>query len=332
MLALQRAKDVTGNGGTGAGTGQRPGAGGTPGPASAPGGTPPGGTPPGGTPPGGMSMAQNLGQNFLGALGNAASLLPASSLSPTGPRITVLAGTRVFDAYMTKWMNVDLIIDDATERQVPQSMQNQYYDDGTHGDLEANDGKFSNVTTNNSDYISQSNQRIKERLIHVLVGANTLNTIDFFGLAIMSSDRTGNVSRDRAWKVVASPNGVSSMLKEVMIDHPVEVPNDRERTTYKDKLVGAQWSDSFLRVFRKKEDDMRSEFYSVYVPMPPTPPSVSPPAGWSPFAATTPAEMVQTQESMDVQPAGGGAPVQPMRPMGGAQQAGPHYGSAERLP
>jgi hypothetical protein len=315
MLALQRAKAVAGSGTPSAGAGARrgPGAAGgsqaqVPAPGAMPTGQQQGQGQPGQGPgqPGLPGLPGMLG-NMLG--GGTASLLPASSLSPTGPRITVLAGTRVLDAIMPH-----ALIDDATERQVPQSMQNQYYDDGPqggHGDLEANDGKFTNVTTS-MDYISQSNQRIKEQLIQALVSANALNTIDFFGLAVMSADRTGAVSRDRAWKMVASPNGIGSVLREVMIDRPLDVPNNRERTTYKDKLVGAQWADRFMQEFRKNKDDLHSEFYAVYVPMPPTPPSVAPPVGWAPFLATTPADAVQTQDAAQLAATQGEGATQPV--------------------
>jgi hypothetical protein len=201
------------------------------------------------------------------------------------PKITVIGGTRVFDVIPPYEL-----LDDATERQVAESEKDNYFDDGTHGDIEANDGKYTSVKESRDAYLSQSNQRIKEQLIQALIVADAMNPLQFYGYTLMSTERMEAASRNRAWKLVPNPNGPGSLLKETLIDKPVVVPKYREKEAEKDVRVKDDWSNRFLQEYRKDKDSLSSQFYALYIPMPPVPPKVAPPGNWHPYAATTSAE------------------------------------------
>ena len=138
---------------------------------------------------GGSDFSQ-FGADLAGAAAGAAAAI--------GPRITVVAGTRVFDAITGE------LLDDAVERQVPQSQRDQYYDDGTHGDLQADDGKYTRVGERR-DRISHINQRIKEQLIKSLVYAADLNPLEFYGYTLMSTERYATEIQDSMWRMVPDP-------------------------------------------------------------------------------------------------------------------------------
>lgn len=258
-VALGRARALQGGpGGSSRGPGGGPGGPGGPGGASAmPGSTAPGPAAPGGLP------------------GNLQQLMPT---------ITVISGTRVLDAVSGE------LLDDATERQVPESEKNAYYDDGTHGDAEPNDGKYTRVDESR-EFLSQTNHKIKQELIQALVSANSMTPLNFHGFRLMSTDRVETASRDRAWKLIPDPQGVGMMIKDVPIDKPLVVPKYREKQIEQDQKIKGDWADRFLQEFRQTKDSLTSEFYPLYIPTPPVPPATMPPAGWRPFAATTPASV-----------------------------------------
>lgn len=227
---------------------------------------------------GGNPAAGGPAAAFGGAPAPVPAAAPAIPLTgPIPPRVSVLSGTRVFDAV------TGVLLDDPQEHLVPETQKSQYYDDGTHGDVQANDGKFTRFTESH-DYLAQSNQRVKEELVQALIAANNMTPLKFYGYSLMSTSRSDAASRNRAWKLVPDPDGIGASLQEVPIDKPLQVPNYRATEAEKDKKVKDDWSDRFLQEFRKNKDSLASEFYPMYIPQPPLPPPVAAPAAWRPFA------------------------------------------------
>jgi hypothetical protein len=195
------------------------------------------------------------------------------------PKVTVITGTRVFDAITGN------LIDDAAMKELPETERDNYFDDGTHGDLLAADGIYTSVDTR-SDVIDQSNQRVKEQLVMALIAADDLDPLEFYGFNIMSTERTEALPRQSSWKLVPDSNGIGYGLQMVTTDQPLNVPKYGHWMTEKDRKVKDDWSYRFLQEYRLSKDSLTSEFYSLYIPMPPQVPSIAPPplGMWEPFA------------------------------------------------
>jgi hypothetical protein len=193
-------------------------------------------------------------------------------------KITVIAGTRVFDVITGE------LIDDAIRKKIPESEKDKYFDDGTHGDMIAGDEIYTRIDGEKRDVIGASNQKVKEQLIQALRVADGYTPVEFYGFSLMSTDRTEPLPRNAAWKVVKDPKGIGYMLSEEPVSTPLSVPKFRDKLKEKDHIVKDDWSNRFLAEYRKKKDDLSSEFYSVYIPNPPQPPAVVPPVGWMPFS------------------------------------------------
>jgi hypothetical protein len=207
-----------------------------------------------------------------------------TSIVPTGgddeEKMSVVTGERVKDAITNQ------LLDDAYVKQVPLSERANYYDDGTHGDLIPNDGQFTNVTMR-EDVIGQSNQRIKERLIKALMVAESYDPLEFFRLTLASTEERNNLPRNRSWMLVPDPKGGPGyVLQERPVEKPVEVPNYRKKLMARDSRIKNDWAFRFLQEYRKNKDSLTSEFYPMYIPQPPQPPMVEPPApnDWMPFS------------------------------------------------
>ena len=214
------------------------------------------------------------GAPFPGAIPGAPGFAPIEE-----PKITVITGTRVFDAVS------GFLLDDAQMKRVPATEQGNYYDDGTHGDLEPEDGIFTFVEDRN-DVIGQSNQRVKEQLVRALQLADEYTPQQFFGLRLLTLQRTVAAPRTRAWAMTRDPNGVGHMLEEREVEQPVTVPNYRDKQMEKDSRIKNDWAFRFLQEYRVNKDSLTSDFYSMYVPQPPPLPAVAPPPGvqWRPFS------------------------------------------------
>ncbi len=197
-----------------------------------------------------------------------------------GPTIRVITGTRVYDALTGQ------LLDDASKMDVPESEKANYFDDGTHGDLIPGDGEFTRVDEKSS-FIGPANQRVKEQLVQALIEAESLDPIKFFGYNVLSTDHGGGTSeRNRAWTVVKDPKGKGRMIVEAPAAQPVIVPKYRDKLAERDDKVKNDWSIRFLQEYRKNKDNISSDFYTLYVPMPPPMPSVLPPPAkdWVPFS------------------------------------------------
>lgn len=199
------------------------------------------------------------------------------------PRIKAISGQRVFDAVTGE------LLDDAREIMIDESQKSSFFDDGaTGGDITADDGVFTNFTVSRGEYIGQSNQRLKEMLIQALYEADRIDPLEFFGYSLMTTERIEHAPRSRRWKMVQSETGVGYTLQQVDSSTPLEVPKYQEKIREKDdKLAGKDgWAAVFLDEYRLNKGELKSELYPIYIPQPPTPPSIVPPtaAGWEPFS------------------------------------------------
>ena len=191
-------------------------------------------------------------------------------------KITVITGTRVRDAVTGE------LLDDPVKKKVPVSEKSKYHDDGLNGDMVANDQEYTKIDERN-DMIGHSNQRVKEQLVQALLVAESYNPLEFYGYNLMSTDRQEGQPRNRAWKIVPDPKGRGMMLAEVPVEKPLKVPKYRDKQTEEDIKV-KDWSLRFLQEYRKNRDSMTSEFFPLYIPMPPQVPATIPPIGWTPFS------------------------------------------------
>ncbi len=190
---------------------------------------------------------------------------------PEEPKITVISGTRVFDAITGQ------LLDDAVQRQVPQSQAENY---------EMVDGQYLLVSTRN-DVIGQSNQRIKERLVRALTTADQFTPLEFFGVPIATTQQSQAQPRNRAWTFRRDQNGGPGMvLTERPVEDPLVLPHYRAKQKEKDERIRNDWALRFLQDFRTEKDSLASQFYSLHVPQPPLPPAVEPLplAVWQPFS------------------------------------------------
>ncbi|MCE5230783.1 hypothetical protein LLG95_14495 [bacterium] len=210
---------------------------------------------------------------------------------PTGQTITVITGTRVFDAITGS------LLDEPIQKKVPQSEAEKYFDDGTHGDVTPNDGEMAKVDER-KDALGMSNQRFKEQLVKALVVADGMTPLQYFGIPIASTERSDTAPRNRAWRLVPVPEGGPGFtFREVQTSATVTVPNYRQKEQEKDANIKSNWAVRFLQEFRTNKDDMTSQFYSLYIPLPPQPPTVAPPFGqqWTPFS--DPQALMRAEES-----------------------------------
>lgn len=253
-----------------------------------------------------LQRAQGLqggapGQQGAGLDFNAAGQAAQGAVDRVIPRITVIKGTRVFDAITGQ------LLDEPREMQVPSSEKELYYDDGTNGDLVAGDGEYSKVEVND-EYIGPGNQRVKEQLISALQSANQMDPLQFYGLNIMSTERREAAPRNRVWKLNPDPaGGPGLILEEQETEEPLRVPKYRERQQQKDYRVKEDWSYRFLQEYRLNKDSLTSEFYKMHIPMPPVPPNTRPPNEdlWIPF--NDPGSLERSiQQQFNAPGAGGG--------------------------
>lgn len=203
------------------------------------------------------------------------------NLTGQTPKVRALVGERVYDALTGE------LLDDARFVLIEESETSKYYDDGTNGDLTPEDGIYARVTIRN-DAVGPENQRIKERLIQAIYEANRLDPVQFYGYSLMAQDHRVRPRRSKRWKVVrGGKNGAGLRLTETAADRPVQVANYWDESIKKDERIGGEdgWAEKFLSDYRVDKSDLRSDFHSVYIPHPPTMPTIQPPGedNWSPF-------------------------------------------------
>jgi len=207
--------------------------------------------------PGGVGM---MPDEFGGRGGRAAmmaepsvapGMIPTQATPiPTPKKIRVLAGSRVQCAVS------GALLEDIVYKEVEETNKGEYYDDGTHGDAEAGDGTYTNITVK-SDVMSPESHEILQRLLSLLETVEGMEPMDFYRLNVVTSEPLSSI--------------------------PKQISEQQDRDI---KLT--EWNDRFLRVFRKDENNPKSDFYPLYVPPPPAYPNVPLPDGFQPVTQATP--------------------------------------------
>lgn len=169
---------------------------------------------------------------------------PLPTPTPFVRMIRVVTGRRV------KCAVTGQLLEDVRYEEVPETMKDQFYDDGTHGDEVANDGTYTNIEEIN-DVIGVEAFELEIRLVNLLLAAENFGPLGFFRLFVLTDDP------------------VSLIPKRILTEEDLDT-----------KLES--WANIFLRMFRKNKDDIYSEFYSLYVPPPPPKPKFPMPPGFNP--------------------------------------------------
>ncbi len=187
---------------------------------------------------------------------------PQQQLLPTPTpfirMIRVVTGRRVKCAVCGR------LLEDIRYEEVPETLKDQYYDDGTHGDEVANDGTYTNIEEI-SDVVGPGCLAIETRLINLLLTSEELGPLGFFRLFTLTDEPISNI-----------PKRINT---EEDLDNKLE-----------------SWANVFLRMFRKNKDDIYSEFYSLYVPPPPVKPKFPLPPGFNPPEIDKMKEEMEAQE------------------------------------
>jgi hypothetical protein len=164
----------------------------------------------------------------------------APAATPAIKFVKVLAGERIKDAVN------GTLLEDIHYEYVPETMlKDRFYDDGTHGDQEAGDGLYTNITER-SDVLGSASNDIKLQLFSLLRTTEETSPLDFFRLHVTTSEPISSI------------------------------PSDITQEKLRDERL-KEWNRKFLRGYRKNPDEPTSEFYPVYVPQPPRVPVNNPP-------------------------------------------------------
>jgi hypothetical protein len=168
-----------------------------------------------------------------------------------------------------------------------------YYDDGSHGDVEAGDGEYTNIVEINDEYMGPECNALKERLLSLMDYCEDTDSLNFFRIYATTTEPISQITKSRY--------------------------EEQERDA---KLK--EWNERFLRMFRKNPDDPSSAFYPLYVPLPPETPKAPMPPGFNPILAEQlrqEQERQQQQQAAGARPGGEGGSV-----MGGPAGAGASSG------
>ncbi len=169
--------------------------------------------------------------------------------TPTPVMVMVIGGQRVRCAVC------GTLLEDVRRAQVPEIVaKTQFYDDGTHGDIEAGDGEYTNITERSDEFLGSECNALKERLLSLLRYCEEADSLQFFRLYATTTEPISQITKSRY--------------------------EEQERDA---KLK--EWNERFLRMFRKNPDDPTSGFYPLYVPIPPETPGAPMPPGFNPILA-----------------------------------------------
>ncbi len=180
--------------------------------------------------------------------------------TPTPVMVMVIGGQRVRCAVC------GALLEDVRRAQVPEIVaKTQFYDDGTHGDIEAGDGEYTNITERNDEFLGPDCNALKERLLSLLRYCEEADSLQFFRLYATTTEPISQITKSRY--------------------------EEQERDA---KLK--EWNERFLRMFRKNPDDPTSGFYPLYVPIPPETPGAPMPPGFNPILAEKQREEEERQQ------------------------------------
>lgn len=180
--------------------------------------------------------------------------------TPTPVMVTVLVGQRIRCAVC------GTLLEDVRRTQVPEIVaKTNFYDDGTHGDAEAGDGEYTNISERDDEFMGPECNALKERLLSLLRYCEDTSSLEFFRLYATTTEPISQITKGRF--------------------------EEQERDA---KLK--EWDERFLRMFRKNPDDPTSEFYPLYVPLPPETPRAPMPPGFNPILAEKQREEQEQQQ------------------------------------
>jgi hypothetical protein len=88
----------------------------------------------------------------------------------------------------------DVVLKDVEVKEIPRSELGEgvYFDDGTHGDENANDEIWSKITIR-KDVISEEANSVKEKLEAICDYARDMSPVEFYGVFMASEDRSPNL-------------------------------------------------------------------------------------------------------------------------------------------
>jgi len=168
-------------------------------------------------------------------------LEPTSLAPPPIKKILVLTGEQV------KCRVTGAVLEDIHYEYRPESEKGEYYDDGTHGDLQANDNIYTNIS-DRYDVLSAEANRFKLLYLRMLEVCEQTNPLEFFRIPVATEEPLSTLPR------------LSDQEK------------DRDETFLR------QWHRQFLAKYRTDPEDPMSDFYPIFVPSPPrSPETPSPP-------------------------------------------------------
>ena len=169
---------------------------------------------------------------------------PLPELAPAAPpvkKILVLTGEQI------KCHVMGTLLEDIHYEYRPELEKGEYYDDGTHGDLQPNDNIYSNISARN-DVLSAEANRVKLLYLRMLELCEETNPLEFFRIPVATEEPLSTLPR--------------------MSDEE----KDRDETFLR------QWHRQFLTYYRQDPEDPMSDFYPIFVPSPPrTPETPAPP-------------------------------------------------------
>jgi hypothetical protein len=167
--------------------------------------------------------------------------MPMTPPPPPVKKILVLTGERVTCAVM------GTLLEDIHYEYRPESEKGEYYDDGTHGDLRANDNIYTNYTERPKEVISAEANRIKLLYLRMLELGEQTNPLEFFRIPVATEEPLSTLPR----------------------------LSDEEKD--RDETFLRQWHQQFLASYRRDDQDPMSDFYPIFVPNPPRAPETPAP-------------------------------------------------------
>lgn len=159
---------------------------------------------------------------------------------PAVKKILVLTGERVTCHVM------GTLLEDIHYEYRPEAEKGEYYDDGTHFDLQAAD----NIWTNYREHdlvLSPEANRLKLVYMRMLEVSEETNPLEFFGIPVATEEPLSTLPR----------------------------VSDEERD--RDETFLRQWHRQFLALYRQDPEDPMSDFFPIFVPSGPRPPDTPAP-------------------------------------------------------
>ena len=198
------------------------------------------------------------------------------------PTIEVLTGKRVFCAVC------GTMLEDAYKVRVYQTDQNSYADDGLVDNGVAGDGMRGNVETIRDQYVGAACHEVRTRLINAVRGAEDMRPPSMIGAYEESPYYLEDPeSRNKRLEAQMRQRAQEESVMHFFRYHVATIdPTDKSGLPYlvqkeeqRDNFL-AEWNNRFLAKFRLKPDDPQSEYYPLYIPQPPLPPTRTLPSGY----------------------------------------------------